>query len=112
MTKGSAALRGREVAEQVSCFVLGRPQAYDARRVFENLLILGSATGEEYNSPPGDIRAFDVLTGKMVWIFHTVPHPGEFGYDTWPKDAWKYVGGTNDWGGMTIDGKRGRNSRG
>ena len=76
-------------------------------RVFENLLILGSATGEEYNSPPGDIRAFDVLTGKMVWIFHTVPHPGEFGYDTWPKDAWKYIGGTNDWGGMTIDEKRG-----
>jgi quinoprotein glucose dehydrogenase len=76
-------------------------------RVFENLLILGSATGEEYNSPPGDIRAYDVLTGKMVWIFHTVPHPGEFGYDTWPKDAWKYIGGTNDWGGMTIDEKRG-----
>ncbi|HEV2274925.1 MAG TPA: PQQ-binding-like beta-propeller repeat protein, partial [Acidobacteriaceae bacterium] len=76
-------------------------------RVFENLLILGSATGEEYGSPPGDIRAFDVHTGKMVWIFHTVPHPGEFGYDTWPKNAWKYVGGTNDWGGMTIDEKRG-----
>jgi quinoprotein glucose dehydrogenase len=76
-------------------------------RVFENLLILGSATGEEYNSPPGDIRAFDILSGKMVWIFHTVPHPGEFGYDTWPKDAWKYIGGTNDWGGMTIDEKRG-----
>ena len=75
--------------------------------MFENLLILGSATGEEYNSPPGDIRAFDVLTGKMVWIFHTVPHPGEFGYDTWPKEAWKYIGGTNDWGGMTIDEKRG-----
>ena len=76
-------------------------------RVFENLLILGSSTGEEYGSPPGDIRAYDVLTGKMVWIFHTVPHPGEFGYDTWPKDAWKYIGGTNDWGGMAIDEKRG-----
>jgi quinoprotein glucose dehydrogenase len=76
-------------------------------RVFENLLILGSATGEEYNSPPGDIRAYDVLTGKMVWIFHTVPHPGELGYDTWPKDAWKYIGGVNDWGGMSIDEKRG-----
>jgi quinoprotein glucose dehydrogenase len=76
-------------------------------RVFDNLLILGSATGEEYNSPPGDIRAYDVLTGKMVWIFHTVPHPGELGYDTWPKDAWKYIGGVNDWGGMSIDEKRG-----
>jgi quinoprotein glucose dehydrogenase len=76
-------------------------------RVFENLLILGSSTGEEYGSPPGDLRAYDVLTGKPVWIFHTVPHPGEFGYDTWPKDAWKYVGGINDWGGITIDEKRG-----
>jgi quinoprotein glucose dehydrogenase len=76
-------------------------------RVFENLLILGSATGEEYNSPPGDIRAYDVRSGKLAWTFHTVPHPGEFGYDTWPKDAWKYIGGTNDWGGMAIDEKRG-----
>jgi quinoprotein glucose dehydrogenase len=76
-------------------------------RVFENLLILGSSTGEDYGSPPGDIRAYDVRTGKMAWIFHTVPHPGEYGYDTWPKDAYKYVGGTNDWGGMTIDEKRG-----
>ena len=76
-------------------------------RVFENLIILGSVTGEEYMSPPGDIRAYDVRTGKMVWIFHTIPHPGEYGYDTWPKDAWKYIGGTNDWGGMTVDEARG-----
>jgi quinoprotein glucose dehydrogenase len=76
-------------------------------RVFENLLILGSATGEAYGSPPGDIRAYDVRDGKLVWIFHTVPHPGEMGYDTWPAGAWKYVGGTNDWGGITIDEKRG-----
>lgn len=76
-------------------------------RVFENLLILGSATGEEYGSPPGDLRAFNVLTGKLVWTFHTIPHPGEMGYDTWPKDAWKYVGGTNTWGEITIDKKRG-----
>lgn len=76
-------------------------------RVFENLVILGSATGEEYESPPGDLRAYDVTTGKMVWTFHTVPHPGEFGYDTWPPDAWKYIGGTNDWGEMSVDAKRG-----
>jgi quinoprotein glucose dehydrogenase len=56
-------------------------------RIFENLLILGSARGEEYDSPPGDLRAYDVVTGKLVWQFHTVPHPGEMGYDTWPKDA-------------------------
>jgi quinoprotein glucose dehydrogenase len=76
-------------------------------RVFENLILLGSATGEGYLSPPGDLRAYDVITGKMVWIFHTIPHPGEFGYDTWPKDAWKYSGGTNTWGEITVDEKRG-----
>ncbi len=76
-------------------------------RVFENLLILGSATNEEYESGPGDIRAYDVRTGQMVWIFHTVPHPGEFGYDSWPKDAWKTVGGANAWSGLSVDEKRG-----
>ena len=76
-------------------------------RVFENLLIMGSATNEEYGSAPGDVRAFDVRTGKLVWTFHTIPRPGEFGYDTWPKDAWKTVGGANNWGEQTIDEKRG-----
>jgi quinoprotein glucose dehydrogenase len=76
-------------------------------RVFENLIILGSATGEGYGDPPGDLRAYDVLSGKLVWTFHTVPHPGEFGYDTWPKDAWKYIGGVNAWGEISIDDKRG-----
>jgi quinoprotein glucose dehydrogenase len=75
--------------------------------VFGNLIILGSATGEDYGSPPGDIRAYDVQTGRMVWIFHTLPHPGEFGYDTWPKDAWKYSGGVNCWGEMSLDEKTG-----
>jgi quinoprotein glucose dehydrogenase len=75
--------------------------------VFENLIILGSATSEAYGSPPGDIRAYNVLTGKLAWSFHTVPHPGEFGYETWPKDAWKYIGGVNTWGEMAIDTKRG-----
>jgi glucose dehydrogenase len=76
-------------------------------RVFENLLILGSATNQGYGSAPGDIRAFDVRTGRQVWAFHTVPRPGEFGYDTWPKDAWKRVGGANVWGEMSLDVKRG-----
>jgi quinoprotein glucose dehydrogenase len=55
-------------------------------KVFEDLLILGSATGEEYESPPGDLRAFNVVTGKLAWTFNTVPHPGDIGYETWPKD--------------------------
>ncbi len=58
-------------------------------------------------SPPGDLRAYNVKTGKMAWIFHTVPHPGEPGYETWPKDAWKYIGGTNTWGEITLDEKTG-----
>jgi len=76
-------------------------------RVFENLIILGSAPGEAWASPPGDLRAYDVLSGKLVWTFHTIPRPGEFGYDTWPPDAWKYTGGANTWGEISIDEKRG-----
>ena len=76
-------------------------------KIFENILILGSATGEGYLAPPGDIRAFDVVTGKLLWVFHTIPRPGEPGYDTWPKDAYKYMGGVDVWGEITVDPKRG-----
>jgi glucose dehydrogenase len=76
-------------------------------RVFENLLIMGSATNQEYTSAPGDIRAFDVRTGALAWTFHTVPRPGEFGYETWPPEAWKTIGGANNWGEQSIDEKRG-----
>lgn len=86
---------------------VARIQSGTPGEVFENLILLGSATGEGYMSPPGDVRAYDILTGKLVWQFHTVPHPGEFGYETWPKDAWKYIGGTNTWGELTVDQKRG-----
>ena len=86
---------------------IGRIASNTPGKVFENLLILGSATGEAYFSPPGDLRAYDIVTGKLVWQFHVVPKPGEFGYDTWPKDAWKYVGGTNVWGEITVDAERG-----
>jgi quinoprotein glucose dehydrogenase len=82
-------------------------QSKNPGRVFENLVILGSATGEAWGSPPGDIRAYDVLTGKIAWTFHTIPRPGEFGYDTWPPDAYKYAGGANNWGEMALDEKRG-----
>jgi quinoprotein glucose dehydrogenase len=82
-------------------------QSMTPGRVFEDLLILGSATNQGYGSGPGDIRAFDVRTGKVVWTFHTIPHPGEYGYDTWPKDAWKTVGGANVWSEFSLDEKRG-----
>ncbi|MGA3187028.1 MAG: pyrroloquinoline quinone-dependent dehydrogenase [Bryobacteraceae bacterium] len=76
-------------------------------RVFEDLLILGSATNQGYGSAPGDIRAFDVRTGRLVWTFHTIPHPGEPGYETWPPEAWKKVGGANVWSEFSLDEKRG-----
>ncbi|HTM24310.1 MAG TPA: pyrroloquinoline quinone-dependent dehydrogenase [Vicinamibacterales bacterium] len=73
--------------------------------VFEDLLIMGSTVPETLPSAPGDIRAFDVNTGKIRWSFHTIPHPGEFGYDTWPKDAWQITGGANAWAGVVVDPK-------
>ncbi|ODS52680.1 MAG: hypothetical protein ABS36_16705 [Acidobacteria bacterium SCN 69-37] len=86
---------------------IGRIQSGTPGQVFENLLILGSATGEAYMSPPGHIRAYDVVTGREVWQFHTIPHPGEFGYETWPPEAYRYVGGANAWGELTVDPARG-----
>jgi len=75
--------------------------------IFEDLIIMGSAPGEGYFSAPGYVRAYNVVTGKLMWTFHTIPHPGEFGYNTWPKNAYKYVGGTNVWSEISIDEKRG-----
>ena len=86
---------------------INRIQTDTPGRVFEDLILMGSTPGEAYLAPPGDIRAFNVITGKPVWTFHTIPRPGEFGYDTWPKDAWKYSGGANAWGEITVDTKRG-----
>ena len=76
-------------------------------RIFENLIVVGSNTGEGYGSPPGDLRAYDVVTGRLVWTFHTIPRPGELGSETWPSDAWKYAGGANTWGEITVDRKNG-----
>lgn len=75
--------------------------------IYKDLLIVGDATPEALPAPPGDIRAYDVRSGKLRWTFHTIPHPGEFGYGTWPKDAWKYSGSANNWTGMALDPERG-----
>ena len=75
--------------------------------VFDDLLIMGSTVPETLPGAPGDIRAFDVNTGAIRWSFHTIPHPGEFGYDTWPKDAWQIAGGANAWAGVSLDAKLG-----
>ncbi|HUK47441.1 MAG TPA: PQQ-binding-like beta-propeller repeat protein [Terriglobales bacterium] len=75
--------------------------------VYKDLFIVGGRLPETLPALPGDIRAYDVRTGKLRWIFHTIPHPGEFGYDTWPKDAWQHSGSANNWTGMTVDQKTG-----
>ncbi|WP_254412448.1 outer membrane protein assembly factor BamB family protein [Dyadobacter diqingensis] len=75
--------------------------------VFKNLLIMGAEVSELYGAQPGYIRAYNCKTGKLEWTFHTIPKPGEPGYETWPKEAYKYAGGVNDWSGMSLDLKRG-----
>ncbi|HEX4029565.1 MAG TPA: c-type cytochrome [Terracidiphilus sp.] len=75
--------------------------------IYKNLLIVGGRNPETLPAPPGDIRAYDVRTGVLRWSFHTIPHPGEFGYNTWPKDAWKNSGAANNWAGMAVDRERG-----
>ncbi len=75
--------------------------------IYKDLLILGTMVSEGPNAAPGHIRAYDIRTGERKWIFHTIPHPGEFGHDTWPEDAWKTLGGANSWAGMSLDAERG-----
>lgn len=84
-----------------------RMQAMMPGVIFKDLVILGSAPGENYFSAPGHVRAYNVVTGKLEWTFHTIPQPGEFGYDTWPRDAYKYVGAVNVWSEMSVDEERG-----
>src|ERR1700676_4597090 len=92
---------------------LGRPpegisiSASSPGVIFEDTIILGSTVPETLPGSPGHIRAFDVNTGKQRWIFHTIPFPGEFGYDTWPPEAYKISGGANAWAGLSVDPKLG-----
>lgn len=83
-----------------------RMQAMMPGVIFDDLVIVGSAPGEGFFSPPGHVRAYNVVSGELAWTFHTIPHPGEFGYETWPKDAYKYVGGVNVWSEMSVDVER------
>jgi len=76
--------------------------------VYEDLLILGTRVSEGPGpAAPGHIRAYYVISGEIRWIFHSIPHPGEFGNETWPKGAWKTAGGANSWAGMSVDHSRG-----
>lgn len=76
--------------------------------IYKDLLIMGTRVNEATPSAPGHIRAFDVRTGKRVWIFHTIPHPGEEGFESWEDpNAWKNIGGANVWSGFSLDEQRG-----
>jgi len=75
--------------------------------IFEDMLIMGSTVPETLPGSPGHIRAFDTHSGKLRWIFHTIPQPGEFGYETWSKDSYKISGGANAWAGLSVDPKLG-----
>jgi quinoprotein glucose dehydrogenase len=103
-TDGSVDLRiglGRDLEK------IGSIEPISPGKVVGDVIILGSNPGEGYGAPPGDIRAFNVRSGKLLWQFHTIPHPGEPGYETWPADGWKTSGAANNWGGMAIDAERG-----
>ena len=91
---------GRDVAD---LFVVSNTPGV----IYEDLLILPTRVSEGQPSAPGHIRAFDARTGEIRWTFRTIPHPGEFGYDTWPPDAYLRVGGANNWAGMSVDRERG-----
>ena len=91
---------GRDPAEQ-SIFLTSPAVIYN------DLMIVGGREAETLPASPGDVRAYDVRSGRLRWSFHTIPHPGEYGYETWPKDAWKTSGAANNWAGMTVDVERG-----
>jgi glucose dehydrogenase len=77
-------------------------------RIFENTMIVSlPAQGASYDATPADVQAYDVRTGKIQWVFHSIPHPGEFGYDTWPPEAYKKSGGVHNWSESTVDERRG-----
>jgi quinoprotein glucose dehydrogenase len=75
--------------------------------IYKNTFIIGSTVSEGGSALPGNIRAFDVKTGKLTWVFNTIPLPGEYGYETWAKESYKKIGGANSWAGMVVDEKRG-----
>ncbi|MBT34474.1 MAG: pyrrolo-quinoline quinone [Thalassobius sp.] len=75
--------------------------------IYKDLIIMGTTVSENSDAGPGHIRAYNAKTGETVWTFHTIPHPGEYGYETWPEDGWQRLGGANSWSGMSLDEERG-----
>jgi quinoprotein glucose dehydrogenase len=100
---GSVDLRDGLAAERPEDFVV----ATTPGAIYRDLLIVGHRVSEIANAAPGHVRAYDVRSGALRWIFHTIPRPGELGYESWPGDAWQRVGGANSWAGITVDEARG-----
>ena len=75
--------------------------------IYKNTFVIGSSLSELGDAAPGHVRAYDVVSGKLKWVFHTIPQPGEFGYDSWPKEAYTKIGAANNWSGLVVDEKRG-----
>lgn len=100
---GAIDLRDHLAEERPDDFVV----ATTPGTIHRDLLIVGHRVSEIANAAPGHVRAFDVRTGALRWIFHTIPRPGEPGSETWPEDAWQRVGGANSWAGITVDEARG-----
>lgn len=93
---------GRDVSADIMGVTVTTPAT-----IFEDLILIGGRVNEGEGAAPGHVRAFDARTGETRWVFRTIPQPGEFGYETWPEDAWKSVGGANSWAGITVDADRG-----
>ena len=92
------------LGRKVNSFVSGTTPGI----IYKDLLIIGARVDESEDAAPGHIRAYDVMTGKLRWIFHTIPEPGEIGFNSWPDStAWRRLGSANNWSGMAIDEKRG-----
>lgn len=75
--------------------------------VYKDFLIIGMRLSEGLDAAPGHIRAYNILTGQLEWIFHTIPQEDEFGYDTWDPQYISKIGGANNWAGMTVDHESG-----
>jgi glucose dehydrogenase len=98
----------KENDDQVMDPVTGEIGLHAAPIVVRNVIVVGAAhlpggTPKSRRNEKGYVRGFDVRSGKRLWIFHTIPNPGELGNDTWLKDSWAYTGNTGNWGQMAAD---------
>ena len=102
-TAGVTSLKAGLGARAADLFVISTSPGV----IYKDLYIIGTRVSENADAAPGYIRAFNARTGAVEWVFHTIPKPGEFGYDTWPEDAYEKIGGANAWSGISLDVKRG-----